>query len=102
MNGIFKKSILFVIGIIALVYSYKVGYRNVDATKLAASRTWGDMGYKVVGYEGYQWGPVSGGYVWYLLEKTEHNGILYQGALAKWKNEYHIYSLSAIDAIKSK
>jgi hypothetical protein len=75
---------------------------RVDDIKLHAEDVINQAGFKIVGYEGYQYGlfQVFGGCVWYTMEKVPHNGITYHGCISKWGSEYHIYSLSAIDAIK--
>lgn len=77
-----------------------LGYRNVEATKAAAPQVWAAAGYKIVGYEGYQYAPIHGSSVWYLVRRVEDNGITYHGALSKWGDEYHIYNLSALDALR--
>lgn len=84
------------------IYLFETGYRNVEKIKLAAPKVWEDAGFKIRGYEGYNWGGMSGGYVSYILEKKEEQNpkILYTGFLYKWKDEYHIFRIKAIDAIK--
>ena len=77
--------------------------RNVDFVKSHATEVWEQNGFKVVGYEGYQrsfiFDGVEGGYVWYIVER---DGVTYHGAIGKWENEFHIYSLTAMNAISSK
>ena len=75
---------------------------NLDDVKQNAEETFSDNGFEIVGYHGYQWGihlwPGHGGAMaWYMIEKD--NGITYEAALKKWGDEYHLYSLRAIDAI---
>lgn len=77
----------------------KAGYRNVENVKAAAPSTWAASGYDIKGYEGYEWGPIGGGHVWYILTRKESPGITYHGFLEKWGSEYHIYNLRAMDAI---
>ena len=77
----------------------KAGYRNVDTTKAAAPKRWDAAGYEIKGYEGYQWSPIGGGNVWYIVTRKDSPGITYHGFLQKWGGEYHIYNLRAIDAI---
>ena len=71
--------------------------RNVDEVKLHASDIFKSNGFEIVGYQGYQLSPIFGGRVWYTLKKGD---ISYQAALIQWFDEYHIYDLAAIDAIK--
>lgn len=97
-----NKIILLIISIIVFIFLWKVGYRNVETIKLASTNVWNNAGYKVVGYEGYQWDIFLGGKVWYLLRKVDDNNITYNGFLSKWGKEYHIYNLKAIDAISPK
>jgi len=76
--------------------------RNVDDVKQNAESTFEDNGFKIVGYEGYKLSPVMGGYVWYTLKKSDDNGITYQACIGKWFDEYHMYGLKAVDAIKPR
>lgn len=63
------------------------------------------MGFKVVGYEGHQWGatltPTRGGArCWYLIEK---DGILYNCWLIRWGNEpLQLYEIRTVDKINVK
>jgi hypothetical protein len=100
MKTAIKLIVLTVVTSLSLLGLGWLGYRNVEETKAAAVRVWNDAGYKVVGYEGYQYAPIHGGRVWYLVRRIEDNGITYHGFLAKWGNEYHIYNFQAIDALK--
>ena len=60
-------------------------------------------GFEIVGYQGYECGLFGtyGGCVWYSMTRPGSN-ILYQGCVSEWEGEYHIYNLSAINAISSK
>jgi uncharacterized protein YceK len=73
---------------------------RVDDIKQHAEEVWNKNGFKVIGYEGYQWGSFDswGGKVWYIVEK---DNTIFHGALTKWGDEYHTYNLSAINAIKA-
>ena len=76
---------------------------NLDDVKKNAEKVFADNGFEITGYQGYQWGlapwPGYGGaYVWYTIQKN--NGITYQAFLSKWGDEYHLYGLSAIDAVR--
>lgn len=100
-----KTNILKTVALVAVACSAMfglswAGFRNVEITKAAAPQVWAAAGYKIVGYEGYQWAPVHGSSVWYLVRRVDDNGITYHGALSKWGKEYHIYNLSALDALK--
>jgi hypothetical protein len=81
-------------------------FGNVDDVKSHANETWSQLGFTVVGYEGYQWGinpwPKYGGaHVWYTLTRENTNGkVTYTGALQRWGDEYHNTRLRAVDAIK--
>lgn len=72
---------------------------HVDDIKAHAEETFLQAGYEIQGYEGYsysQWG----GCVWYTLKRLPDNGIAYHACISKRAGEYHIYELTAIDAIK--
>lgn len=78
---------------------------NVPDIKAHAAETWRQAGFEIIGYEGYEnsyWfgSDYGGGYVWHTLRRSKDNGIIYHGFIQKWGNEYHIYNISAIDAIK--
>lgn len=75
------------------------GDRRVPEIKLNAERVFKENGFSVVGYQGYNLALFStpGGCVWYTLKKAN---ITYEACLSRWGDEYHIYSLKAIDAIK--
>ncbi len=95
--------------IVLLFISFLVGCssNNLQNTKDKAPEVWKQIGFKVVGYEGFQWGKwgifgstYGGACVWHRLEKIPDNGIAYSGYIQRWGNEYHIYGLYAIDAIR--
>lgn len=79
---------------------------NLDDVKAHAAETWEAAGFQIIGYEGYNVGGWLGGssyggaYAWYTLRRIPDNGITYEGAIQRWGTEYHIYKLTAIDAIK--
>lgn len=77
---------------------------NVPDIKNHAVETWRQAGFQVVGYEGYNWTGFGqwGGCVWYTLRRIPDNGITYDGCISKWGDEYHIYQITALDAIKPK
>ena len=95
------KTLSIVSIIIVLILSLFIGFggcsRNVDEVKIHASQVFDENGFKVIGYHGYQLSAITGGYVWYTLRR---GNITYKAALCKWFDEYHLYNLKAIDAIK--
>jgi len=78
---------------------------NLSETKKNAKKTWGEMGFNVIGYEGYQYGfgivgvKFGGAKVWYTLEKKGNDNIVYSGFLQRWGDEYHMYSIRSINAV---
>ena len=88
-----------------LTFLSSCSYRNLDDVKNNARETWESAGFEIVGYQGYEMGPVipwttyGGAFVWHSLKRIPDNGITYQGAIYRWGKEYHIYNLTAIDAI---
>ncbi len=96
------KILLTVILIVLLISGCSFG--NVEDVKQHADEIFNKHGFDVVGYQGYGLGPnpwptYGGAYVWFTIKK-QANGIVYEAALQRWGSEYHLYSLSAIDAIK--
>ena len=82
-------------------------FANLEDTKAAACGRWEEIGYKCVGYEGYQWGfwlggDYGGAFVWHSLKRDEAPGIIYTGSMQKWGNEYHVYGPRAVDALKGE
>lgn len=80
------------------------GSGNREYVEERAETRWNQVGYRIIGYEGYQWGfwfgPYGGAAVWYQLETTTPNGVRYTGFLYRWGNEIHVYGPKAVDAIK--
>ena len=76
--------------------------RNVDYVKEQAPEFWRSAGYEITAYEGYEWSVFFGGKIWYQLERTKSDGIIYRAFLVKRPcvDEIHIYNLEAINAIK--
>jgi hypothetical protein len=91
---------------ISLILSLLTGcsYSHLDDVKENSTKVFKEAGYDVTGYYGYRLGLVipftnyGGANVYYELSKG--NGITYKAFLNRWGDEYHIYSLKAIDAIK--
>jgi hypothetical protein len=91
--------ILVMLLFISIPFIHSCNYGNVDAIKANAEKTFADAGFTISGYEGYQLGdiPCPGGKVWYMLVR---DNTLYNAMLCKWGTEYHIYSLTAKNAIR--
>lgn len=68
---------------------------NVNWVKERAAKRWSEAGYTVVGYEGYLW-SFYGGDVWYILQRTDSPGVVYNGYLARWFDEVHIYDVHTL------
>jgi hypothetical protein len=83
-----------VIAMLGLLALFGCG-RNVDWIKERAPARWAELGYHIVGYEGYSW-SLMGGDVWYALKRTDSPGVLYTGFLRKWGGELHMYNVSTI------
>jgi hypothetical protein len=94
-----KKGLFIVLLAAGLMFSSGCS-RNIDEVKQNAEQVFEENGFKIVGYEGYKLNLIMGGVVWYTIKKSNDNGITYQGCIAKWFDEYHLYNLRAIDAIK--
>lgn len=96
----------FIIAIILLVTAIGISIpcctRNVDDVKANSEAVFKSIGYRVVGYEGYNWSLLCGGNVWYQLRRVDdENRTAFTGYICKWGKEYHIYGPNAVDAIKS-
>lgn len=91
---------VFSVPVNALVF----GASNVGYVRERAESVWQTNGFEVVGYQGYErsmcWFDYGCGNVWYTLERRGGEGIVYEGALQRWGDEIHLYSIRAIDAIK--
>jgi hypothetical protein len=85
--------------LLATVPWYVWGDTRVGEIKLAAEKVWQRNGFDVVGYEGYELTLFGrpGGCVWYVVKRA---GTDYHGCISRWGDEYHIYSLRALNAIK--
>lgn len=90
--------LLIIIAVIIMFFGLvKSGFRNVDEVRLNALPVIEKNGFQIAGYQGYWWDPCYGGTVTYTLTK---GNITYQTKVIKWFDEYHLYKLKAIDAIK--
>lgn len=86
---------------IPVVLSFTVGRRNIEYVKDRAPAFYENMGYEIVGYEGYQHGIVAGGGVWHMLQRPG-SPTLYSAKLIKWGGELHLYGPRALNAIEVK
>lgn len=69
--------------------------RNVAFLKESGPQYLNDQGFKIIAYEGYK-NSITGGHVWYLLQRSDSPGIIYNGFIEKWFEEIHLYNLKAI------
>lgn len=98
MKGILLLSILFLASCSA---------SNMSYVKAHAEETWESIGFKIVGYEGYEWSSImpftdyGGACVWYMVRKPGNN-ITYDGCLKRWGEEVHVYNMHAMDAIRPR
>jgi len=96
----------FLIVTVIIIITLTVGSPgNLDYVKDNAASRWQSQGFKIAGYDGYQWGfwgynSYGGAKVWYILHRIPDNGILYIGSLWRWGKEIHVYNVKALDAIK--
>lgn len=108
-------SLLFIGGIFYNCSSgliMNISPRNLEYVKQHAETRWSEMGFNVVGYDGFQWGDCyfkdyGGAKVWYVLKKKRNwrnrksdADITYGGYLQRWGDEIHMYNLRAYDAIR--
>lgn len=64
--------------------------RNVGYIKSKGEAKWKELGYTVIGYEGFQY-SLAGGNVWYLLKRKDSPGIIYDGFLQSYYGELQVY-----------
>jgi hypothetical protein len=97
----------FVLIILVMILCASCSSANLDDVKNNADKTFEQAGFQIIGYEGYNLGLATfgtsygGAYVWYTL-KNKNDGIIYEAAIQRWGNEYHIYDLKALNAISNK
>lgn len=95
-----------IIGIMLMLLLAGCGSSNVAEVKANAKEVWKQAGFEIIGYEGYEnahcFFSYGCGHAWYTLKRTPDNGIIYHGYIEKWGDEFHIYNISAIDAIKPR
>jgi hypothetical protein len=81
---------------------------NLEYVKERGPDRWPEVGFEVVGYSGYQWGPLGfgtpygGACVWWELRKIPDNGITYSGCLKRWGDTLEVYGTRARDAIQPR
>lgn len=114
MNKTTKWIIISLLLIGGMFYNCKSGLivnfspRNLDYVKERAEIRWNELGFDIVGYEGFQWHACyfkkhGGALVYYTLRKPHYRDqpeIVYEGALQRWGDEIHAYNIEAVDAIK--
>lgn len=90
---------IFAIMLIALLTGCSAS--NVPDIKAHATEAWAQAGFKVVGYEGYEWTGFGmwGGCVWYTVQRKHDDKVMYHGCVTKWGDEYHLYGIKALDAL---
>lgn len=69
---------------------------NLEYVKEKAEHKWEKQGYKVLDYEGYEWGfwglnNYGGAKVWYRLRRLDNLCLSYSGYLQRWGDELHVY-----------
>ena len=77
---------------------------RVPNIKAHAKEALDRVGFKIVGYQGYEWTSFGrwGGMVWYqVVRKDDESRRLYELGLTQWGDEYHIYNLRCLEAIDS-
>ena len=102
--------VIILIGFITFISWYTFNSANhLNYVKENAEHRWQEMGFEVVGYDGYQWGftipftDYGGAKVWHILKKsncTNEKCVTYSGYLQRWGDEIHMYNIRAIDAIR--
>jgi len=86
---------------IPVVLSFTAGRRNIDYLKDRAPAFYENLGYEVIGYEGYQHSIVAGGKVWHMLRRPG-SPTIYSANIIKWGGEVHLYGPRALNAIEVK
>lgn len=90
----------FIAVIVLILWGMFFGHINSkerrELIKENALFTFEANGFQVIGYQGWEFN-FSGACLWYTLQRGVTT---YQGCVKKFGNEYHIYHLEAIDAIK--
>lgn len=99
------KYVFIILATIPLLFSLD-NYLNLKETKRNACPTFESIGFHCIGYEGYNWGsgigPWGGAHVWYTLYRTEDPKTIYEGFVARWGDEYHVYNMQALNAVSTR
>lgn len=79
------------------------GWANLDDIKEKAPQVWKQAGFEVVGYEGFEYGAWIGGsyggaHVWHTAKR---DNVIFHGYIQRWGDEYHLYNIRALDAIRA-
>ena len=85
---------------LAVSLSFLSCYRNVDDIKAHGKEIAESQGMTLVSYQGYEKSFFSGGYVWFTATPKIDSTTIMEYAVEKWNGEYHIYNLSAKNAVK--
>ena len=100
-----KKVTQLVVVCFMLMGLYGCSSGNLDHVKEHGPEKWNEIGFQVVGYEGFEWGfwglnHYGGAEVWWRLKRIPDNGISYTGYIQRWGNELHVFGPTATDAIR--
>jgi len=84
-----------VIAFFSLLFIYTIvgTSANVDTIKATAPSDIESRGWKILGYEGYEYGSWSahGGKVWYHVQDTLNPHVQYRVYIILWGDELHYY-----------
>lgn len=79
--------------VLLLIYSLVGVSTRVDDIKSLAPSAIESRGWKILRYEGYEYGSWGrhGGKVWYHVQDVNQDNIYYRVFITKWGNELHFY-----------
>ena len=81
-------AIAIVVGILLFILLWNTtAYRDVDKLKEQAPTHLEELGFDVIGYNGYTGDFTYGGSTYYLVKREEQPTILYEVAVAEWRGE---------------
>ncbi len=91
---------LVIVFAVCLVSFFGCSKKDLDVTKEVASDVFNKNGFELVAYEGYQYTifPFSAK-VWFIVKRSD-DPTIYNCYLQKWGDEYHIYDIKALNAIR--
>ena len=96
------KKIFSLLIILLVCFSFSSCYWNAEKIKKLAPARFAEGGFSIVALEGTQM-SITGGSVWYILEKNGGGPGLYQGYLSYMlSGDLGIYSLASIDALEAR